>query len=72
MKCLDVIAIGVGERLTGRCRSNGQFASALISDIDLKQLLDTWPRNMKHNFHTNSDILLNHSRKITYTLICQT
>ena len=48
----------VTERLTARCRSNGQFAIPLISDIDLQQFLDTWPRNMERNICQRSDNML--------------
>ena len=48
----------VTERLTARCRSNGQFAIPLISDIDLQQFLDTWPRNMERNICKSSGNLL--------------
>ena len=45
----------VTERLTARCRSYGQFAIPLISDIDLRQFPDTWPRNMERNICQSSD-----------------
>ena len=58
---INVVAIWIGKWLTAHCRSrssNGHFAAALISDIDLEQLLDTWPKNMKYCYQANSDIHL--------------